>query len=528
MKDKLDQTLFKDLKSLSPLRFFVMIAFILCDAISLAQPFFLGKIIDGLTNGADVKNLTNLFLICFALLAMSFILNYAQNYLWFKMIYKGQMIARSRVFGEVLDQDFNFFKQHSSGDMINRVLNDSAIVAESRLITVPMFILNISTLLMIFFFLFLMEPFLALVVLIFSILYFIYYGFLNKRLRTFQIKERESFSEIFDETGHDLNGAETIRLNNAQNFFLKRFENKVMKHFGFMMNLQKWKTLGTTATNFILDAIPLMVVFIGTFFVVRGKTTVGILFSFYSYISVLNQPINNLASANLTLQSGKATKERVAELISEDEAMGEKVDHIETLEFKDVSFAYNEKSIINELSFSLHKGDRLLIKGRSGSGKTTLLRLMLKELLPTSGEIKINGRDLRDIDNRSLYSRLGILPQDIFIFKATKKENITLGQDYPEDKIKEIMDINFISSITQSNVIDCSGGEKQRVALARAIIKDSDILILDEPTSSVDKTTRDEIIAELGKQCYQEKIVIIVSHDVALKRVCNRILDFEN
>ena len=271
-----------------------------------------------------------------------------------------------------------------------------------------------------------------------------------------------------------------------------------------------------------------MVVFIGAFFVVRGKTTVGILFSFYSYISVLNQPINNLASANLTLQSGKATKERVAELISEDEAMGEKVDHIETLEFKDVSFAYNEKNIINALSFSLHKGDKLLIKGRSGSGKTTLLRLMLKELLPTSGEIKINGRDLRDIDNRSLYSRLGILPQDIFIFKATKKENITLGQDYPEDKIKEIMDINFISSITQSNVIDCSGGEKQRVALARAIIKDSDILILDEPTSSVDKTTRDEIIAELGKQCYQEKIVIIVSHDVALKRVCNRILDFEN
>lgn len=527
MKNSLENSLFKDLRSLSPLRFFVVIIFILCDAIGLAQPFFLGKIIDGLTTGVDIAEMKALFLICLILLLVSSILNYLQNYLWFKMIYKGHMISRSRTFKEVLCQNFDFYKSHANGDIINRVLNDSAIVAESKLITVPIFILNITTLVVVFFFLFLMEPLLGGIVLILSVLYFVYYVFLNKRLRIYQTKERESFSEVFNEASYDLDGAETIRLNNAQDFFYNRFKVKGEKHFGVMMSLQKWKTLGTTATSFILEAIPLIVIFIGAFLVANDQTTVGVLFSFYTYISALNQPINNLANANLTLQSGKATSERVVELIYEDTTSGDEIDNIGSLTFDNVSFAYNEKNIIDSLSFTLCKGDKLFIKGRSGSGKTTLLRLLLKELSPTSGIILVNDHNLKDIYNKFLYSKIAVLPQDIFIFDASKKENITLGNDYTEEKVKEVMDIDFIHSIKQTNVINCSGGEKQRIALARAIIKESDILILDEPTSSVDKTTRDEIIKELDSQTYQDKIVIIVSHDAELSKICNKILDFE-
>ncbi len=515
------------LKKLSSLRVLVVVVFILCDVIGLIQPYILGKIIDVLSGTKG--DIFLLFGISLFILIISFILNYTQNYYWFKMIYKGESISREAIFKEVLHQKFSFFKTYTSGDILNRILNDSAKYAESKLIIVPMFILNISTLVIVFFFLFLMNTKLALAVFIMSFVYFIYYGFLNRKLTAFSKKERESFSKVMDEAASTLAGKETINLDRAEDFFVKRFATKTDNHFDYMMKLQKWKSLGVTGTSFLLEAIPLLIVFVGAYLVIKGETTVGVVFSFYTYIGNLNQPINNLTDANLTLQSAKALKNRIQEMLQSETEEGYKIiDHISSFGFNGVDFAYDDKPIIDSLSFDVNGGDKVFVSGPSGAGKSTLIKLILKQLSPDKGKITVNGLDLSDLETDNYYKHLAIMPQDVFIFDSGKIESITFGHDYPEEIIRRIVDIDFIKNIPDENVQNCSGGEKQRIALARAIIKNADILILDEPTSALDKDLAQKIVYLLGDITFKDKIFFIVSHNNELSSVCNKAIVFSD
>ncbi|MDL2302330.1 ABC transporter ATP-binding protein, partial [Lachnospiraceae bacterium OttesenSCG-928-D06] len=224
MKIDIKELLKKKLQPIYKFRYVVMIVYMLCDLFGLLQPFLLGKIIDQLANNTNTSKY--LYIITVGVVIISFLFNWLQNYLWFKMIYTGTGITRSVLLSEVMKNDSSFFEKHANGDIMNRIIIDTAQYTEQLLITVPIAVLNVFTLLIVFAFLFSMNTVLAIVVILLSVIYFIYYKALNKKLKKYMRSERESFSGIMSTAQEVLDGMQTIQLYKSEKHFLKKYSDR--------------------------------------------------------------------------------------------------------------------------------------------------------------------------------------------------------------------------------------------------------------------------------------------------------------
>ena len=213
---------------------------------------------------------------------------------------------------------------------------------------------------------------------------------------------------------------------------------------------------------------------------------------------------------------------------------------IRSLEFRDVSFSYDSQggSILSGLSFSCEGSERIGIQGESGAGKSTIFRLLLRFWDPDDGEILINGIPISSIATEELYRRIAVLEQDTFLIDGTLAENIALGR--PEASREEIMEAakraglhEFIMSLpggydTPMGQMSqrLSGGERQRVGIARVMLKDPDVVIMDEPTSSLDVLHEKELL-DTVKKVYADKLVLIISHRASTLSGCDRTIRLE-
>ena len=214
---------------------------------------------------------------------------------------------------------------------------------------------------------------------------------------------------------------------------------------------------------------------------------------------------------------------------------------IETIEFKNVTFAYphTDKKILDHASFTITKGDRTGIIGESGAGKSTILRLLLRYYDPDEGEILINGKNLKNYSFASIHKRIGLLEQDTYLFDDTIAANISISDPHAslEDihKAAEQAGIaSFIETLpdgyeTQMGSMNArlSGGERQRIGIARTLLKNPDVMILDEPTSALDVLHEKELLETLKKE-YGNRTVILISHRMTTLTDCTRILSLEN
>ncbi len=206
--------------------------------------------------------------------------------------------------------------------------------------------------------------------------------------------------------------------------------------------------------------------------------------------------------------------------------------------FEKVSFGYQsreEKKILHDFNLTIRKGEKIGIVGESGAGKSTILRLLLRFWNPTDGDIRINGISIRDASLQELHGRIAMLEQDTFLFNGTIADNIALGK--PEATMKEIMTAakraglhEFISTLPDGYQTEMgqmgarlSGGERQRVGIARIMMIDPDVIVMDEPTSSLDVLHEKELLKTM-REVYRDKTVLIVSHRASTLTDCDRII----
>ena len=218
---------------------------------------------------------------------------------------------------------------------------------------------------------------------------------------------------------------------------------------------------------------------------------------------------------------------------------GLNINEINSIEFKNVSFSYDNKiNIINNLSFKIEKGDKVAIVGASGMGKSTILQLLMKVYNEYTGEILINGINLKDINKSSIYDRISLVEQNMFIFNGTIRENIIFNNN--NNKIEESLKISscneFINDYDKSlyEVLleggkNISGGQMQRICICRALEKNFDTLILDESTSALDKLTEEKVINNINDYIVNNnKILITISHRDKPTSICNKIINLNS
>ncbi|MCL2618755.1 MAG: ABC transporter ATP-binding protein/permease [Defluviitaleaceae bacterium] len=460
-----------------------------------------------------------------------FFLDWLQGYMWANLINNGAGIVRSFFFENVLHKNYRFFLNNPVGDINNKVLNDSYIYVQSKLMMMPTLFLNILHILVIFGFLFALNVYMKLMTIAFSLVFFLAYSQINRYLRKSAVKERESFSTLMAESNVTLTGIDTIQIYAAEHYVAGYFERLVDAYEHKLSKLKYWQTLSKASTNIITNIIPVAAIVAGIFYLSRGgNISIGSIMAFYYLLPRLKDPIKALTDFNIDIQNAKAVELRLEELLvkdAHDHHGMEKVEAINEIEFRNLGFSYPDggETILENLNVKLVRGDSLAIVGPSGTGKTTLMRLLMRQVDPGEGEILVNGRSCTETDPASYLARVAVLPQDVFIFDSTIHDNISFAKDYREKRIRDVARLSCLDHFSMDeNALGLSSGERQRLGLARALACDYDVLILDEPTSNLDSETECAIIENLREaQRSTNCIMIVVTHSAnVLEKLCTK------
>lgn len=460
------------------------------------------------------------------------------------------IIKQSKAFNERINKKFYtsllhlpkmFFDSRKIGDFVARLNDTQRIqVVIKQLITntaVDILGLIIST-----GFLFFYSWKLALVCIIISpIIFYIIFSF-NKKIIESQRNVMQSYSSNEANYIDSIRGIEVVKGFSKQDLFIKRnetifsfFQTKIFELGKLNLTISLYS--GLTVVVFLL-----LILGVSSYNVLSNEIKIGELMAIIGISSSLLSSITNLAMVTIPIQEAKVAFDRMFEYSSleKEKAEGLEIKETTSIEIKNIDFRFNGRSrLLNQISLTLQKGNVTCLLGESGSGKTTLTEILQKNYLPEKGEIIINESiHLTDISINNWRSLTGIVPQNIQLFNGNVLENIILDEQVNKQKLQELISLGFerfINSLPQGFLtlvgeegINLSGGQKQLLGWMRALYHNPQFLILDEPTSSLDKANR-KFIYDLIQKLKTEKIIFIISHYLEdLKEISDEILTIKD
>ena len=485
--------------------------------------------------------------ICFMVLLAFFLKNifsYLQAYFMTYVEYGAMKDLRDLAYQHLHQLPMSFFKQERVGNLISRFTNDVTIVQSSitaaflNLIREP---LTIIVFLIIAVSISWQLTLMALIVLPFSMLIIWWIGIkLRKQSARIQSKMAD-ITSILQET---ISGVKIVKAFGMEVYENKKFFRETRAYFKMILKIVRVRNISSPLTEFLSVIIGVFIIYYGGVLVLQENTLkasefLGFLFAIFQ----LMPPIKELSSVNNRIQESSAAGDRIFEILDTKPAIrdNENSRPIEkfqkSLVFENVNFSYEDsvESVLNDINFSVAKGEILALVGPSGGGKSTLVDLIPRFFDPTSGKIFIDGIDVKDIKIQSLRKLMGIVTQETFLFNESIKNNIAYGlEEYPFEKIIEAAKAanahNFIlempdgyETIIGERGVKLSGGQRQRLSIARAILKNPDIMIFDEATSSLDNES-EILVQEAIERMMVNRTTFVIAHRLSTIRNATRIL----
>ena len=345
-----------------------------------------------------------------------------------------------------------------------------------------------------------------------------------------------------------LNNIKIVKIFNLENTENKNFIKENNKYFNLIFNQSKLSHLLTPINETIGLIVGILLIWFGGISVLEDGTMKSEDFiKFILLLFAMLQPIRKLANVNVLFQNGIAAAERVFTIFDNEDKIQEsntpvKIDSFKkSINFKNVNFKYenNKNTILEDINFEIIKGQNIAIVGKSGAGKTTLTDLLPRFYDPTDGDIFVDSLNLKDLALKDLRNLFGIVTQNVILFNDTIRNNIIQGNENATDAdiAKAIKSSNLEDLISKldhgldtyvgENGVKLSGGEKQRLSIARALIKNPDILILDEATASLDSESEKKVHAAIDNLII-DRTVIIIAHRLSTIVNANKILVMDN
>jgi ATP-binding cassette, subfamily B, bacterial len=451
------------------------------------------------------------------------------------------LAARSDLFRHAQTLSQSYHDEMASGDFMYRI-NFEARAIGSVALALPPFVQSMLTLLAMFVIAFRVDSTLALLSL--TVVPFVYYstGFYGTKIepRLVAVRQLEALSLTMVNTAMSM--LKVITTFNRQQYEHERFKEQGTQAVNARVRITVYQTLYTLSVT-LLTAIGLaLVLFVGARDVLSGRLTVGELLVIFWYINAIYQPLQTISSAMAAFQVDFIAVRFAKALFDQRPAVSERSDakvidraagHVE---FQNVSFDYASRpGVLRDVSFEVRQGQILAIVGATGAGKSTLVSLLPRFFDPLEGRILIDGVDVRDLTLHSLREQVAVVHQEPLLFPTTISENIgygRLGASMQEivDAAKAANAHDFIMALPLQyetrlgeRGTKASGGERQRIAIARAFIKDAPILVLDEPTSSIDLKTEATILDAL-ERLMAGRTTIIIAHRLSTVRGADHVV----
>ncbi len=453
---------------------------------------------------------------------------------------------KNEVFRQYENLSQSFYKQNRTGDLMNRISED---VGKVRMYVGPAVMYTINTFIrftIVIVYMYNVSPILTLYTLlplpILSYAIFRLSKQINKRSTVFQ----QYLSKISSFTQEIFSGIRVIKAYSLENLHQENLNNLSLESKEKSMSLAKVQSLFGPLMLALIGVSNLVVIYFGGMLYINGSIkSIGIIAEFILYVNMLTWPVASLGWISSMIQEAEASQKRINEflkIVPEIRNNSENHSIIKgEITFQNVTFIYDDTNIkaLNNVSFTVKKGETLAILGKTGSGKSSVLTLISRLYDVTNGTILIDGMPIKDVHLFDLRNNIGIVPQDAFLFSDTIKNNIKFGK---EDATEEEVVAAAIKAAVHDNIINftkkyetvlgergitLSGGQKQRVSIARALIKNPEILLLDDCLSAVDTETEETILTNLLEYC-RNKTTIIVSNRVSSAKNADTIIIIED
>lgn len=428
---------------------------------------------------------------------------------------------RIKISNKITNLDYQEFHDKDSGNYVSWLTNDVQQISEQAFSNFFSIIDNIATTL----FAFLAMLKLSLYIGLISILLFFITTFLPQYLSKIMIKitkEKSEGQELFvEKIKETIMGYNIFKVYNTFSVFSNRIKKSSNDIEDTLFKYTKMESIVSTLIIGISLISQVILLILTIFLSISNITPIGAVLavgnlagSFFSGIGATIQSIS-------ILKSSKPLFEKYS--LKNDDISLRNIENIDNITFKDISYSYSDKKILENINISFNKGNKYVITGESGSGKSTLLKILIGFLKDYNGNVLYNNVELKEISPNSIYNNISYIEQNVYIFNGTIKENIILGQDFSDDDLYDALNksclLNFINelpdgvnSIIKENGKNISGGQKQRIALARAVIRKIKFIILDEGTSALDKENAKEIEDTLISS--EDLCVIFVTHNL--------------
>ncbi|EGT5619951.1 ABC transporter ATP-binding protein [Clostridium perfringens] len=508
-----------------------ILAMIIVLGIDSFFPYLQKIFVDDILLGSDKSKLGLFFGVFLGLSLLRGILGYIKEFLFDKFSLNVSKEIRMDLFEKIQSFEFSFFDSTNTGELMSRIGEDVDIVWETisyglRLLIEGIILFIISVTIMMS-----MSPSLTIICLVILLPVGVLAILVNKKFHRNYSKISDKVADINLMAQQDIAGIRLVKAFAREKYETEKFL-KVNKDY-YDLNITQARILSSflPVIDLLTNLTPVAMIIYGGYLVIKGNITMGTLLAFSSYILNLSFCVKNIGGLVNMMSQNRASMDKIFNILKRkpqitsmensynpDKVKGE-------IEFKNVSFRYNEEEVLKKINLKIPAGSTVAIMGETGCGKSSILSLIGRHYDVSSGEILIDGVNVKKWNLDRLRENMAVVFQDTFLFSDSIKDNIDFGGNKSEDEIieaaKDSCAYDFIKEMPEGfetevgeRGLGLSGGQKQRLAIARALVRKTPILILDDATSALDMETEFNVLKNLSKN--QDKATtFIIAHRIS-------------